>query len=547
MPGQALYRKYRPRSFSELISQEHVTRTLQNALAAGRVVHAYLFSGPRGTGKTSTARILAKAVNCLTEEGEKPCNDCFICRSVDEGRLLDLIEIDAASHTGVDDIRDLRQKIHFAPSDARYKFYIIDEAHMLSTSAFNALLKTLEEPPAHAYFVLATTAPHKIPATILSRCQRFDFRPIPMKKIIGRLEWIAEQEGLEVEREALELIARQATGSMRDADSLLDQVASYGDEKITLLQVQTILGTTSSQAVTDLVASLAAREVSRGLDLINETIADGADPKQFGQEIIEYLRGVLLIKVAGQNPPDVTPETAQEMALRAKQFSLSGLLTTIRLFSQATLDKAAFPPHLPLELAFVEATLPETGKRPKADKTRPGSRPGPRHTKAKKRPETASPPPTEAKVDKMSPPRETKDPQALERIENLWEGLLAQIKNRNMHVEALLKSCQPMAVEEDVVVLGFYYPFHKGRIEEPRCKGLVEEVLSQAMGQPYHIECVLLADREKRRRPPKKRDLEAVREDPLIKAALEMGGEITEVKHAQNQDQSPTGESAPLS
>jgi DNA polymerase-3 subunit gamma/tau len=547
MPGQALYRKYRPRSFSEVIGQEHVTRTLQNALAAGRVVHAYLFSGPRGTGKTSTARILAKAVNCLAEEGEKPCNDCFICRSVDEGRLLDLIEIDAASHTGVDDIRDLREKIHFAPSDARYKFYIIDEAHMLSTSAFNALLKTLEEPPAHAYFVLATTAPHKIPATILSRCQRFDFRPIPMKKIIGRLEWIAEEEGLEVEREALELIARQATGSMRDADSLLDQVASYGDKKITLLQVQAILGTTSSQAVADLVASLAAREVSRGLGLINETIADGADPKQFGQEIIDYLRGVLLIKVAGQNPPHITPETAEEMALRAKQFSLAGLLTTIRLFSRATLDKAAFPPHLPLELAFVEATLPETGKTPITDKSRPVSRPKPRHTKAKERQERASPPPTEAKVDETPPSGETKEPQALEQVENLWEGLLTQIKKRNMHVEALLKSCQPVAVEEDIVILGFYYPFHKGRIEEPRCKGLVEEVLSQAMGQPYHIECVLLADRERRRRPPKKRDLEAVKEDPLIKAALEMGGEITEVKHTQNPDQPPPGESNPLS
>jgi len=553
MPGQALYRKYRPRTFSEVIGQEHVTRTLQNALATGRVVHAYLFSGPRGTGKTSTARILAKAVNCLAEEGEKPCNDCFICHSVDEGRLLDLIEIDAASHTGVDDIRDLREKIHFAPSDARYKFYIIDEAHMLSTSAFNALLKTLEEPPAHVYFVLATTAPHKIPATILSRCQRFDFRPIPMKKIIGRLEWMAEQEGLEVEREALELIARQATGSMRDADSLLDQVASYGEKKITLLQVQAILGTTSSQAVADLVASLAAREVSRGLNLINETIADGADPKQFGQEIIEYLRGVLLIKVAGQNPPHITPEAAQEMALRAKQFSLAGLLTTIRLFSQATLDKAAFPPHLPLELAFVEATLSEAEKTPKADKplsttkTWPDSHPGPQKREGKERRETASPPPEEAKVDRTPPSREMKDPQALERIENLWEGLLTQIKKRNMHVEALLKSCQPVAVEEDVVVLGFNYPFHKGRIEEPRCKGLVEEVLSQTMGQPYHIECVLLADREKRRGAPKKRDLEAVKEDPLIKAALEMGGEITEVKHTQNQDRLPPAESAPLS
>jgi DNA polymerase-3 subunit gamma/tau len=303
--------------------------------------------------------------------------------------------------------------------------------------------------------------------------------------------------------------------------------------------------------VADLVASLAAREVSRGLDLINEAMADGADPKQLGQEIVEYLRGVLFVKVAGQNPPHITPETAQEMALRAKQFSLDALLTTIRLFSQATLDKAAFPPHLPLELAFVEATLPEKTHRsdepPVTTKTRPESHPGPHQAKPKERQETASPLSPEVKVDNTLPSRESKDPQALERIESLWEGLLTQIKKRNMHVEALLKSCQPVAVEEDVVVLGFYYPFHKGRIEEPRCKSLVEEVLSQAMGKPYHIECVLLADSERRREVPKKRDLETVKEDPLIKDALEMGGEITEVKHIKNRGQSPTGESAPLS
>ncbi len=266
--AQALYLKYRPRTFEEIEGQEHIRTTLKNALTLGRISHAYLFTGPRGTGKTTTARVLSKAVNCLSDQADKPCNRCAVCQAINDDRLLDLIEIDAASNTGVDDIRDLRDKVDFRPGEAKYKVYIIDEVHMLSTAAFNALLKTLEEPPPHVIFVLATTDPQKIPATVISRVQRFDFRRLTLKEIIARLTEIAAKEKLQVEPAAIELIARQATGAMRDAISLLDQLTAYGGERITLAQVQGLLGAASSQSVGDVVARLAEKDVAQGLALI---------------------------------------------------------------------------------------------------------------------------------------------------------------------------------------------------------------------------------------------------------------------------------------
>src|SRR5512140_820191 len=253
---QALYRKYRPKGWDEVIGQGHVVQTLKNAIAADRVGHAYLFAGPRGTGKTTLARLLAKAVNCLEPDAKnRPCNQCTKCKAVNENRFMDLIEIDAASNTGVEDIRDLRDKINFSPSQGKYKVYIIDEVHMLSTQAFNALLKTLEEPPPHAIFILATTEIHKIPATVLSRCQRHEFRRVPLGEITRRLEDICKSEKIEADPEALNLIARQASGGLRDAISLLDQLASTGGQ-ITLELAETVLGTATSQSVIGLVQAM---------------------------------------------------------------------------------------------------------------------------------------------------------------------------------------------------------------------------------------------------------------------------------------------------
>jgi DNA polymerase-3 subunit gamma/tau len=374
MAAQALYRKWRPRTFDEVVGQGHVTHTLQNALPSGRISHAYLFAGPRGTGKTSIGRLLAKAVNCLSTEDNKPCNQCRICQAINEGRLLDLIEVDAASNRGIDEVRSIREKVGFRPNEARYKVYLLDEAHMLTEPAFNALLKTLEEPPPHVIFVLVTTEPHKIPDTILSRCQRFDFRRIPLQDMISHLKHIAEQEGLAVEPTALELIARSATGSMRDAESLLDQLMSYGGEEITLAQVQLVLGTVPSQAVGELVEQLVAHNVAQGLDVINRVVGDGVDPRQFNRQVVEYLRELLLIKVGDASSlVRVTPEVLQEMKGQAAQLSIRELMRIVRLFNQAGLDlKTSAQSQLPLELAFVDAALAEEEKAA-TPVTRPGS------------------------------------------------------------------------------------------------------------------------------------------------------------------------------
>jgi len=365
MASQALYRKWRSQTFDEIIGQQHVTQTLMNALKLDRVAHAYLFAGPRGTGKTSTARLLAKAVNCLAENvDDRPCNECAICLAVNEGRLMDLIEIDAASNTGVDDIRDLRDKVGFRPAETRIKFYIIDEVHMLSNSAFNALLKTLEEPPPHVIFVLATTESEKIPATITSRCQRFDFKRIKLDDIVGRLEHIVAQEGFKSEPAALEFIAKQGSGSMRDAISLLDQMVAYGGESISLELVHTVLGVVASQSVIELIDALIDRDIAGGLDIINSVVGDGVDPRQFGREIVEYLRSVMLVKLAnGAEMLNLPEETLIAMKGQAARADESLILRATTRFNAAQVDiKSGLLsiPQLPLELAFVEAAMPVT-------------------------------------------------------------------------------------------------------------------------------------------------------------------------------------------
>ena len=520
MAAQALYRKWRPRTFDEVVGQGHVTHTLQNALPSGRISHAYLFTGPRGTGKTSMGRLLAKAVNCLSTEDNKPCNQCRICQAINEGRLLDLIEVDAASNRGIDEVRSIREKVNFRPNEARYKVYILDEAHMLTEPAFNALLKTLEEPPSHVIFVLVTTEPRKIPDTILSRCQRFDFRRIPLQDMIGHLKHIAEQEGLAVEPTALELIARSATGSMRDAVSLLDQLISYGGEDVTLAQVQSVLGAVASQAVGELVDQLVARNAAKGLDVINRVVGDGVDPRQFNRQVVEYLRELLLVKVGDDSSlVRVTPEALQEMKGQAAQLSIRELVKIVRLFNQAGIDlKASTQSQLPLELAFVDATLGEEKKEEREEKkaapsgARPGARTAPR-TPA--RAQAASAPPSSPA---SAPPKvirekaNKEEPKAvstglkltLDTINSQWGRILGQTKLKNHSVEALLKSCQPVGVEGREVVLGFYYPFHKEKIEEARNKALVESVISQVVEGSCHIRCVLSSRGERQTQPVQK-------------------------------------------
>lgn len=354
-----LYRKYRPKSFSEIIGQEHIIRTLTNALTMGRVAHAYLFAGPRGTGKTTIARLLAKAVNCQDSKKAEPCNKCLACQEISQGRSLDLIEIDAASNRGIDEIRELREGIRFSPTSLKYKVFVIDECHQLTKEAFNALLKTLEEPPAHAIFILATTEIHKVPQTIISRCQRFDFHKLPLDKIVERLAWIAQQEKVKIEKPALELIALNADGAVRDGESLLGQVMAMEDKKITLKEVQTILGVIDIRAVQSLVDFLVEKNNGKAIGHINQISSQGYDLIQFSKSLINYLRKTLILKIDPQLDKlvaaELTKEQKEVMIKQGEKLVQADLIKMIHAFVQAGNEiKIADFPQLPLELAVVE-------------------------------------------------------------------------------------------------------------------------------------------------------------------------------------------------
>jgi DNA polymerase-3 subunit gamma/tau len=358
MENLVLYRKYRPRTFSEVVGQEHVVKTITNALGMDRIAHAYLFTGSRGTGKTTIARLLAKAVNCLNP-GFEPCNKCSACSEINKGHCFDLIEIDAASNRGIDEIRELRDGIKFTPAVLKKKVFIIDEVHMLTQPAFNALLKTLEEPPAYAIFVLATTEIHKVPQTIISRCQKFDFRKLPLEQIVGRLSMIASAEKVKVDSSALELIAVNADGCIRDAESLLGQVMSMEDNVITLEEVRNILGITDISAVSSFVGFLAERKNGEAIRHLNGIVSEGYDLVQFNKSLISYLRKMMVLKTDNSLVKLVAPELTNEqlngIISQGQKFSDSDLVRLIHLFisSEGEIRSLDFP-QLPLELAIVE-------------------------------------------------------------------------------------------------------------------------------------------------------------------------------------------------
>ncbi len=522
MASQALYRKWRSQTFDEVIGQRHVTQTLVNALKLNRIAHAYLFSGPRGTGKTSTARLLAKAVNCLAASvEERPCNRCTICTAVNEGRLLDLIEIDAASNTGVDDIRDLRDKVNFRPNEARYKIYIIDEVHMLSKSAFNALLKTLEEPPEHVIFVLATTEPEKIPPTITSRCQRFDFRRIKLADIIDRLAFIVQQEGLQAEPAALEYIARQGGGSMRDAISLLDQLTAYGTETITLELVQRVLGTVASQSVAELVDALLARDTAAGLDVINRLVADGADPRQLAHEIVEYLRALMLVKLGNGGHLLTLPEEAlQRITQQAARGDARQIVRAASLFNQALVEiKTGLLdiPQLPLELALVEAVSEESRPAP----TEPQARPAPA-AKAPAPPvkPKAAPPPV------SSPPAAApgKGVVAMQDVLNCLDTVLNDIERKNkIMAEALRNQCRLHQVTGNEIQF-VTNDLMKQRFEKPQPQAAVNDAFSRALGQSVRVR--FLSEKAVARPTDTQADDEELA--ALLDTARQLGGEVVE-------------------
>ncbi len=486
--SQVLYRIWRPRTWNEVVGQEHVITTLQNAVSADRISHAFLFSGPRGTGKTSTARLLAKAANCLDEDlTVRPCNQCAHCLSINRGDFLDLIEIDAASNTSVDDVRSLRDKINFSPNRGRYKVYIIDEVHMLSTQAFNALLKTLEEPPSHAIFVLATTEAHKIPATVSSRCQQHEFRRIPVDHIIEHLREVSEQEGLEVEEDALTLVARQATGSLRDAISLLDQLAS-AESKITLQLARNVLGTAASQAVLGVMDAIVGQDAALGLNVLQKALDRGSDPRQFARQVVSYLRNLLFLQMGNAEQLDASQDVREKMDRHAQVLSTHALLNVIRVFNEAASSSRGFwQPSLPLELALIDAL----GKAHPSDE-RAHLR-GERKTLGSgPKPEAQSPPHKEGGRSQNLPKQYPSPPSDQEQIQREeWDQILDFMQDENPAIHGMLvSSCKPMGIKNGKLVLSFDSDLNKDRMMRDERLAITQKVLEQVMGYALPIECI---------------------------------------------------------
>ncbi|GAB4525499.1 MAG: DNA polymerase III subunit gamma/tau [Anaerolineales bacterium] len=524
--AQALYLKWRPRRWDEVVGQQHVIQTLRNAVIGNRVAHAYLFAGPRGTGKTTSARLLAKAVNCLHDDPQqRPCDACEHCVAVNEGRFLDLIEIDAASNTSVDDVRSLREKINFAPSQGKFKVYIIDEVHMLSTAAFNALLKTLEEPPAHAIFILATTEIHKIPATVLSRCQRYEFRRIPQQEMVTYLQKLAQSENLPVEPAALALVARQSTGCLRDAISLLDQLASSG-ETVSLAAAQSVLGTSSTQAVVALLEAILNEQPGIGLEQLHNTLDSGADPRQFARQVVDYLRALLLVQSGNAAEVDTPQDLRLEMARQAGQLTRADLLRMIRAFNQAASEaRLSWQPALPLELALMEA-LPVTNEALPAAV--------PRETRALEK--RAQPERRARAQDVPSPGEEDAPPQVLvasqggelfQKITSQWKRLVKLARETDSTVanpaSGLLNSGKPLRVRGNVLVIGYPSDVLRDRMADPEYTRVAEQALAALLGQGMRVECVI-STASRKELPP---DVDG--SGMVATAVRDLGGEIVDM------------------
>ncbi len=543
---QALYRKWRPIHFEQIIGQDHVTHTLKNSVTADRVGHAYLFCGPRGTGKTTSARLLAKAVNCLQEDaGKRPCNECIVCKAVNAGRFLDLIEIDAASNTGVDDIRDLRDKINFAPNQGRFKVYIIDEVHMLSTAAFNALLKTLEEPPAHAMFVLATTEEHKVPLTIKSRCQQFNFRLLSTIEIKRRLAWLAEQEDLTLEPGVLDMIALHAAGSARDGESLLDQLVIAPGDSITVERTQMVLGTAANTSVVDLTDAWLDGNGAVGLQIIHSALASGADVRQFCRQMVVHLRQLLLLQAAGADVAfEIPTEQKEPMLAQANRAPRQGLIDAIKAFQDAALTQTgSWQPQLPLELAFIELLPDESVLVPKMREERvtavaptpppamvkesvppplikqkdiPPVKPEPEPQKdigqvttstgsvpastgsvpASTDPVPASTDPVPALTGSVPTPMPAATQSiSLKSIQQQWPTMIKRVGQQFKNLPPLLAMCKPLAVENGTIVLGFDYPIFKDKFDKmPEASRAISETYTNILNTHCNVRCVVTSE-----------------------------------------------------
>lgn len=495
MAYQSLYRKYRSRDFSDLMGQRHVTQTLANAIASGRVAHAYLFCGPRGTGKTSTARVLAKALNCINGPTATPCDECPYCVSIRQGNAIDVVEIDAASNRNIDDIRQLREQVNYPPVELRYKFYIVDEVHQLTRDSFNAFLKTLEEPPGHVIFVLCTTDPHQLPATILSRCQRFDFHRITLDDIAERLRWVVQQEGWTIEEEGIHLLARSANGGLRDALSLLDQAASYAGANITAQHVRDILGGIDLELLTQFTDTVLKKDAVGLFRLVDQIISEGKDVPQLVGELIQHWRHLLRALIGGPDAlVEFTPEQRKLLAEQARQTDQPSLMRAITLLCEAENElRWNTQQRLLLELYSLRIMNEEPASPPVAvaAPAQPVARrfDAPRPAAPASTPAPPAPAPTPASAPEQTAP--SAGEWTLPRLKKAWpqftEWMKRSPKLDNLRTR-IVEKCWPAALDGDKLTLCTASAFTRSQvIERPQVKTVLQQCLQSYFKTSFQV------------------------------------------------------------
>lgn len=506
-----IYRKYRPQQFSDVSDQSHIATTLQNEIIMSTLAHAYLFSGPRGVGKTTTARLLAKAINCTERKKDsgEPCNTCNSCTEINNGRHIDVIEVDAASQTGVENVREnIIENAQFKPTKAKYKVFIIDEVHMLSTSAFNALLKTLEEPPAHVIFILATTELHKLPATVISRCQRFHFKKIAYDEMMKRLSKICKDENINVDKEVLERIISKSDGGLRDAESLLGQIFSLHLPKITVADTELILPTSNSTETATFIEQVLEGKVADALTTLHNYLNQGVSIDQFALSIIEMLRALLVTQATGDTKnyqADFNDQVLEKLTNFSKTISPGQLIVVIETAMKRRIEiKSAAVPQLPLELFIIETSLilkgtPVVREIPKTNPTlfrkQEENQPKTEQPQAEKTLPMATSL-TEV-TEKIKEPIQTVTPRntgeslktTLENVKSKWSDVVTHVDATMHSLTFILKMCSFQSLTGSYLALTVPYSFHKQKLEETKSKKLIEQALENIFGEKIFITC----------------------------------------------------------